>query len=489
MRRPIRAFAATSVALALLAGCGGQLSDAEVLEANGAAPAAGGAPGSVPGAVPGAVPPGTDPAAVPAADPNAPAPADLPNGAPAPGATTAPGTASGGNTGGKSGGKATTKPGAGTQTQGNAVGTPGQTGPIVIGSVGNYSGPAGAAQAGIPRGVQVWAADINSRGGLFGRQVQVVVVDDGGDPARYTSAVRDLVENRKAVAFVGNGASLSMKGGTNYLQSNKIPVIGSDCSVPEWFTSPVYFPQCTRFEEQVRNIMVAGKKVSGKSKFGFVACSEANACTSQKPILLNQAKAAGVDLVYNADVSLTQVDFTAECRNAQRAGVDLFYVAADPNTLGRVARSCARQNFNPQYVQVAVSVGPASKDLQGVGDLIASLPLFPFAGGSGAAIDAYTKALAQFSGVQPGPAEAYGWAAGKLFEKIATDTARADQKLTPAGLVAAGSKVKGETLGGLTPPLNFTGGKAVPGDCYFVVQAKGGKWTTPLGSKAQCNGS
>jgi branched-chain amino acid transport system substrate-binding protein len=477
--RPLRALAATGVALAVLAGCGGQLSDEEILQANGVTPNTAQAPAAVP--APGAVEPGTVPSAnAPATAPSvAPGTAPGTTGAPAP---TAPAA-------GKDSGKSAAKPGAGTQpAKTAAVGTPGQTGPIVVGSVGDYSGPAGAAQAGIPRGVQVWAAAVNSQGGLFGRQVQVIVVDDGGDPARYASAVRDLVENRGAVAFVGNGASLAMKGGTSYLESKKVPVFGSDCSVPEWFQGAVYFPQCASFTSQVTNVMAAGRRISGKTKFGFLVCSEANACTSQKPILLNNAKTAGVDLVYSADVSLTQVDFTAECRNAQRAGVELFYIAADPNTLSRVARSCSRQGFNPQYTQASVSVGANTKDLDGVGDLIVEMPVFPFAGGKGGVIDEYTKAFAQFSGSALGPADAYGWAAGKLFEKVATDTARAEQKLTSQGLITAAGKVKNETLGGLVPPLTFTSGKATPADCYFAVQARNGQWTTPLGNIAQCTG-
>jgi branched-chain amino acid transport system substrate-binding protein len=455
------------IACLFAAACGSHLSEEEVLRA-------GGVTERTPGGTDGSAEGGTD---LGVADPGA-------AGAPV---TTVPGAATPDGTT-PAGGVAPSAGGSSSAATPDAVSTPGETGPIVIGSVGDYSGPAGGAQKGIPVGVQVWAASVNAKGGLFGRPVQVIVVDDGGDPARYASAVRDLVENRHAVAFVGNGASLAMKGGRSYLESKGIPVIGTDCSVDDWYTSPVYFPQCPTFADEVPAIMKAGARVTGKRRFGFVVCTEASACTGQKPRLINGAKGAGVDIVYSADISLTQVDFTAECRNAQAARVEMLYVAAGPDALLRMARSCSRQGFRPTYVQASISVDGTSKDIDGIDQLVVSLPVFPFQGGSGAAYDEYVAAYKAYApNVVLGPADAFGWASGKLFQIIATSAAKADRSISSKTLAAAGRKVSGETVGGLTVPLTFTSGKATPGNCYFAVVATNKKWSTPLGSAAICS--
>ena len=54
---------------------------------------------------------------------------------------------------------------------------------------------------------QVVARYVNDNGGLNGHPVRVIVADDGGDPARALSLVRDLVENQSAVAFMGQSAA------------------------------------------------------------------------------------------------------------------------------------------------------------------------------------------------------------------------------------------------------------------------------------------
>ncbi|MGH7534286.1 MAG: ABC transporter substrate-binding protein, partial [Gemmatimonadales bacterium] len=59
--------------------------------------------------------------------------------------------------------------------------------PAVIASVGTISGPAGAALGGSVQALQVWSKAVNARGGINGHPVQLIVYDDGGDPARHRS--------------------------------------------------------------------------------------------------------------------------------------------------------------------------------------------------------------------------------------------------------------------------------------------------------------
>ncbi|MEY2571014.1 MAG: branched-chain amino acid transport system substrate-binding protein, partial [Acidimicrobiaceae bacterium] len=242
-------WAVIIVALATLAtGCGSKLSDAQVLSANGVR-AAGTSNGSGTAAAGGAT-------------------TGSPVGGDSTGSTgvTSPPGGGASNTGGGTGD-------AGTPNASGAdpsIGTPGETGPIILGSVGTYSGPAGASTAGLPQAVQVWAASLNQRGGLFGRQVQVIVQDDGGDPARFASSVQDLVENRHVIAFVGE-STLGVQAGKGYLESKGIPVIGTDCSTVVWYQSADFFPQCAAINPVTAGLgLKAAVALTGKHQLGLV---------------------------------------------------------------------------------------------------------------------------------------------------------------------------------------------------------------------------
>jgi branched-chain amino acid transport system substrate-binding protein len=472
-------------AAALLAACGGQLTDAQVRVANGVtvgqanAPSATTVPTSGSVALPAGQGAGT--AAAPAGPILAPTSTGPPRLVMTQGAPFISGTAS----------PSPQHRGPSTRTtSATSVDTPGQTGPIVIGSVGNYSGPAAAGVAGLPRAVQVWAAMINSSGGLFGRQVQVIVEDDGGDPTTYGSDVQDLVENRHVVAFVAQGATLSAQGGSDFLQSHGIPIIGTDCARPDWTSFTNAFLQCPAGESVVSGLMKFGKQIVPAAKLGYVYCVEAPACTQQAPEVDKEGPANGLPVVYKAQISITTIDFTSNCQAAQQAGANLFFVAGDPNTLERLAASCDRQDYHPQFIQPSISVKVTSNRAPGLRNLALVSFVFPFHGVSGnPAIDEFTSAYARFDKQEtPGPADAQGWAAAKLFQLAATKAAGAEHMITPSSLTAALKTVKGEMLGGLTVPLIFTTFPASPAPCAFTLRSDPAtlQWTAPNGDSTTC---
>lgn len=359
-------------------------------------------------------------------------------------------------------------------------------GPIVIGTVGPFSGPGGVVYGAAARGVQAWASSINARGGISGRKVEVVVYDDGGNAAKSKSQVRDLVERRGGVAVVG-GFGQHVTAWAKYVTEKKVPVIGGGCSVPEWNETPMLFPQCASADTfHYSTVAVAGKM--GKSnKWGALICRESSGCTEAEDLWFNKgyAKRAGLNPLYRAKISLAQADFTSECISARNAGVEVLTVGGDPNTLARVGASCRRQGYNPQYAQPGVSVAANSPEQPGLSDILVSSPGFPFAGLKTPAAREFATAWQRYSGgTALSGAASLGWTSGKLFEVVAK---KAGSGISHAGLVKAFNSIRDERLGGLTPPLTFPAGKPAPDfRCWFVMRTSNGKWTAPQGDKLAC---
>lgn len=390
-------------------------------------------------------------------------------------------TTGGSTTGGATtGGDATGGTAPGGTTGGEAAPTtPGQTGPIVIGSVGNYSGIAGPPQAPMARAAQIWAEYINSKGGLFGRKVQVILVDDRGDPAQHVAALRDLVENRHVVAFVNNAAALTIASGRQYLESAGVPVIGTACANTTEFESPIMFPQCESVTDFFQRSVQLGVKFSGQTDYGFFTCTEAQTCTDGFNAVVTNggARKSGATVRYSGRGSLAQPDFTSECGQARSAGVKLMQVVLDPTGVIRFGQSCARQGYNPVFVQGSATVFYQTKDQPGFGNLIVTSQVFGFVGTETAARKEFHSVMRTFFGKPPGPGEAYGWAGAKLLERVATIAARQAQSITPKTLIDALHTLKGETLDGLTVPLTFPAGKAAqPANCAFGGQVQNGEW-------------
>ena len=114
--------------------------------------------------------------------------------------------------------------------------------PIVLGAVGTKSGIVGAALEGGFRGLTVWERWVNANGGVQGRPVRIIQVDDGADPGKHAAAVRRLILEEDVVAFIGNIAPFTFSAGAPILEEAGVPAIGGEGADRAWFSSPAGLP-------------------------------------------------------------------------------------------------------------------------------------------------------------------------------------------------------------------------------------------------------
>ena len=146
----------------------------------------------------------------------------------------------------------------GGTTTGGAKG-PATGAPILLGAVGTKSGLIGTALAGGFRGLTVWEKWVNANGGVQGRPVKIIQVDDAGDPGKHAAAVRKLIREDGVVAFIGNIAPFTLSAGLPLLEEAQIPAIGGDGGDSSWFHSPI------AFRSTARRWPAPGRRPSGPS--------------------------------------------------------------------------------------------------------------------------------------------------------------------------------------------------------------------------------
>lgn len=355
--------------------------------------------------------------------------------------------------------------------------------PIVIGSAGTASGLGSAGTQQTGQALRAWAAVTNAKGGIDGRPVKVIVMDDGGDAAKARSQVQELVEKHKVVALVSNfGWTASVNAWKDYVEKKRVPAIGGNCATGVWESSPVFFSQCPALNTTAYgSVHVAAKYGRGK-KFGALVCSEDAACSVAEDRWFKQgyAKKAGLDPVYHAKISLSQPDYTSECIQARNAGVEILALAVDPATTKRIVSSCRRQNFNPQYLPF---FGAEAADTpKYVKDVISPQLVFPFAGLSTPAYQEFIAAWRKYRQDQPAFYATMSWASAKIFEKAA----RSAKDVTRSGLIDALYKFKNQRFGGLTVPLSYGPKGTDNSPCIFYMKGSAGKWSAPQGDRPSC---
>jgi branched-chain amino acid transport system substrate-binding protein len=394
------------------------------------------------------------------------------------------GSSGGGSAGGSAGGSGGTG-GNGVNGGATAILAVANLSPIKLGHIGTYSGLLGAIFAGGQQTAQVWANWTNSHGGLHGHPVQVVTGDDGGDPSRNLALTRDMVENQHVLAFVGDIVPLSLNGSKAYLEQKQIPVIGGDLTDVGWYQSPMFFPQGAVIDGPLKGSAQQAVKAGGP-RVALLYCGEASACFRARDLFQQGAvQAAGGQLVYTAQVSLAQPDFTGECIQLRSNQVNAVVATVDGNSLSRLAQACKQQNVRVKYVSFALALVSSLRSDSNLDGLVGTTALFPWMLSSGPPAN-YARAIATFApNLNTSGTTAAVWGSGELVQ--------AASRTLPLGQVATKDildglyALKGETLGGLAPPLTFRRGQPpAPFNCYYTISLAHGAFDTPSGLQAAC---
>ncbi len=107
------------------------------------------------------------------------------------------------------------------------------TGAIVIGHFASMTGPQATFGISTDRAIRLAIKERNAKGGVKGRQVELVTIDDAGKQSEAATAVTRLINDHGAVAILGEVASsLSLAGGP-IAQKAKIPMITPSSTNPD----------------------------------------------------------------------------------------------------------------------------------------------------------------------------------------------------------------------------------------------------------------
>ena len=408
----------------------------------------------------------------------------------APGAGAAKSAASGGSSAKSAASAAPSGSAAGASTPG-APGSPGAAPggkcsgsepPLIIASVGSYSGILGAVFINSVKSLRAWASLKNATGGINCHKVNLLFGDDQGDPARNQALVQKFVEQDGVIALIFNAAPFSDRAATDYLNQKKIPFIGQGGGSMHYYKDPMSFPLFPSGIYMQMVTIAGGAQVyvpKGMKKIAIATCTEGEYCNIADKQYAETAPQVGFEVVYQGKASLTQPDMTSMCLQARNAGAQVFVTSFDSQTNERLLNSCAKVNYKPG-ITVANLQAQADfpKNPNAEGGVLGMVAL-PWTETGQPAMAEYLGALKKFApDTALESAGVVAWIAGKAFERAARDippTRAATNQDVLNGLYS----FTNETLNGLTYPLNFKQGQPVkPVACGWPMIVSGGKWTS-----------
>jgi branched-chain amino acid transport system substrate-binding protein len=199
-----------------------------------------------------------------------------------------------------------------------------ETGPIKIGLMGPMTGPWASEGQEMKQVVDLLAEEVNAKGGVLGRKVEVVSEDDGGDPKTAALAAQKLV-TQKVVAVIGTYGSSITEATQNIFNEAKIPQIANGSTAIRLTEKGLkyFFRTCPRDDEQAK---VAANYIQS---MGYKKLAILHDNTTYAKGLADEAKGlvekAGVEIVFFDALTPGEKDYTAILTKMKAANPDAVF--------------------------------------------------------------------------------------------------------------------------------------------------------------------
>ncbi|MGD2057040.1 MAG: ABC transporter substrate-binding protein, partial [Gammaproteobacteria bacterium] len=105
--------------------------------------------------------------------------------------------------------------------------------PIKVGVTASLTGQYAAPGQNLLAGIRMWADDINARGALLGRPVEIVYYDDRSDPATSARLYERLINEDRVDLLIGPYASDLTLAACPVIEGHDFPMVSGSASASE----------------------------------------------------------------------------------------------------------------------------------------------------------------------------------------------------------------------------------------------------------------
>jgi branched-chain amino acid transport system substrate-binding protein len=213
--------------------------------------------------------------------------------------------------------------------------------PIKIGVSGPFT--AGSAPMGVSMrdGVRLAAAEINAKGGVLGRQLQLVERDDEAKPERGVQIAQELINKEKVVATVGyinTGVALASQ---RFYQQAKIPVMNNVATgsivTKQFAKEPENYVFRNSANDTIQSTMIAEEAIRRGLKKPAILADSTNYGQLGREDLEKVLATKNVKPVSIEKYNIGDVDMTAQLLRAKQAGADVVLTYGIGPELAQIA--------------------------------------------------------------------------------------------------------------------------------------------------------
>jgi branched-chain amino acid transport system substrate-binding protein len=233
---------------------------------------------------------------------------------------------------------------------------------IKLGHCGPYSGPASAYGV-IGKGIEAYWKSVNDSGGINGRKVQFVTLDDGYSPAKTVEVVRQLVEQDKVLCLFNTLGTPSNTAIQKYMNQKKVPQLYVATGASKW-GRPKEFPWTMGYQPDYHTeAVIYAKHILANVKDPKVGVLMQNDDFGKDYVDgFKEGLGKDADKVIAKLVTYEVTDPTVESQIIQLkdSGANVFFNVATPKFAAQAIRKAADISWKPAQYMTNVSASVSS---------------------------------------------------------------------------------------------------------------------------------
>ena len=312
--------------------------------------------------------------------------------------------------------------------------------PIKVGAGLALTGGGAPAGKMLLAAIEIWRDDVNAKGGLLGRPVEVVSYDDQSTPSNVPGIYTKLITVDKVDLLLGPYATNFVAPAMpTIMQHNKMTLSLTAIGINRHFNYPKYFSMVpvgpdgvNAFSKGFFEVAAAQKP---KPQTVAILAADAEFAKAASDGAREELKKQGMKIIYDQSYPPNTTDFTPMVRAMQAANADIVYIAAYPPDNVGIIRAANEIGLSPKMMggamigmlvtPIKVQLGPIANGLVIVETFLPS-PKLQFPG-----LDDMMKRYQAKAGELKTDALGYafvpmGYAAGQVLAKAVTETKSLD---------------------------------------------------------------
>jgi len=325
-------------------------------------------------------------------------------------------------------------------------------GPILVGQSAGLTGGQASYSADVKTGIEIYFKAVNRNGGVNGRPLKLISVDDLGKKDKVLANTKKLVETDRVAALIGYTSGAGVEASLDYLDRVRVPILApmtGNMGIRAAFHRELFHTRAG-YDDEMKKII--GSLALAHKRFAIVYLDDVGAAN---PKAMHDALAANnLKAVVEVPMNRNAADFNAQVETLLKATPEVVVFISNGPPIEKIIQGMRSKGYGGQFATSSFSGLKVIEDLKGAAAGLIMSQVLPQPNRIRLKlIKDYQQQLKEFAPTaKPNYTSLEGYVAARV---LVEGLRRAGNNLSPEKLVAALEEIRRLDLGGYE--INFSG--------------------------------